>query len=65
MTKFKAWAIRTAWSAAAAGLTAVPAAPVLSMAAWKAAAFAVWTTVTSAVLIYARAQANKLPEVGP
>ena len=63
MTKFSAWAVRTMWSAIAAVLGSMAGAAVFDVTAWKAAAIAGVQTVMSALLIYARAQADRLPEV--
>ena len=63
MSRLKAWVARTAWSALAAGLAAPVSATAFSMSYWKAVGMASVTTVLSSLLVYARAQADKLPEV--
>ena len=64
MSKLRAWAVRTMWSGVSAVLGSMSGAAVFDVTAWKAAALAGVTTVMSALLVYARAQADRLPEVG-
>lgn len=52
------WARRTAWTALAAVLSALPAATVLDVTAWKSAVTAGITTLCTAVLVVARQQAG-------
>ena len=65
MTKFGAWLKRTGWSALAAGLSAPVSATAFGWSYWEAFAGAFITTVLSSLLVFARAQADALPEVKP
>lgn len=56
------WVERTAWTAVAAVLSAIPSGAILDVAAWKAAATAGITTVFTALLVVAR---QKAAEVKP
>ena len=64
MTKFKGWAVRTMWSAVAAVLGSMAGAAVFDVTAWKAAAMAGLTTLMSALLVYAREQADRVRSSG-
>lgn len=55
---------RILWTAIAAALTAVVGAPILDVEAWRAAAFAAGTSVSTAVLVIARWRLSILPDPG-
>lgn len=61
--KFTAWLQRTLWSAIAAALGGLSAPTLFDYAVWKGAATAALITIIGSLSIYARAQANSLPEV--
>lgn len=62
-TKFSAWLKRTLWTVLANALGTFSGPVLFNVGAWKSAGITAVSTLVGALLIYARAQADALPEV--